>query len=168
MKAALARHDAILRDVVEAHDGTVVKTRGDGLHAVFPNSQQAAAASVAAQRRLTAEVWAIPEPLRVRMGLHSGHAEMRDGDYFGSAVNLAARVADAAHGGQVVLTSACALSVRERLPDGQELVDLGLHRLRDVSRPERLSQLKAAGLRSEFPPLRSIDAFPSPDSLGRP
>ena len=82
---------------------------------------------------------------------------MRDGDYFGSAVNRAARVAAAAHGGQVVLTSASAGLVREGLPDGLELVDLGLHRLRDPAQPERVYELTIAGLRSDFPSLRSID-----------
>jgi class 3 adenylate cyclase len=161
MKVALSRHDVILRDVVGTHGGRVVKTTGDGLHAVFATAPEATAAAVDAQRRLMAEVWTMPEPLRVRMGLHTGNAEMRDGDYFGSAVNRAARVAAVAHGGQVVLTSASAALVRESLPDGLELVDLGLHRLRDLARPERVYQLTIAGLRSEFPSLRSVDAFPS-------
>jgi class 3 adenylate cyclase len=161
MKVALSRHDVILRDVVGTHGGRVVKTTGDGLHAVFATAPEATAAAVDAQQRLMAEVWTIPEPLRVRMGLHTGNAEMRDGDYFGSAVNRAARVAAVAHGGQVVLTSATAALVRESLPDGLELVDLGLHRLRDLARPERVYQLTIAGLRSEFPSLRSVDAFPS-------
>jgi class 3 adenylate cyclase len=161
MKVALSRHDAILRDVVGTHGGRVVKTTGDGLHAVFASAPEATAAAVDAQQRLTAEVWTIPEPLRVRMGLHTGNAEMRDGDYFGSAVNRAARVAAVAHGGQVVLTSATVERVREDLPDGLELVDLGQHRLRDLARSEHLYQLSVAGLRSEFPSLRSIDAFPS-------
>ena len=103
MKVALSRHDVILRDVVGTHGGRVVKTTGDGLHAVFATAPEATAAAVDAQRRLMAEVWTMPEPLRVRMGLHTGNAEMRDGDYFGSAVNRAARVAAVAHGGQVVL-----------------------------------------------------------------
>ena len=92
MKVALSRHDVILRDVVGTHGGRVVKTTGDGLHAVFATAPEATAAAVDAQRRLMAEVWTMPEPLRVRMGLHTGNAEMRDGDYFGSAVNRAARV----------------------------------------------------------------------------
>ena len=161
MTIALARHDEILRDAVGAHDGRVVKTTGDGLHAVFAAAPHALAAAVDAQQRLTAEVWTVPEPFRVRMGVHTGHAEMRAGDYFGSAVNRAARVAAAAHGGQVVLTSASAMLARDGLPDGLELVDLGLHRLRDLARPERVYQLNIAGLNGEFPPLQSIDAFPS-------
>jgi class 3 adenylate cyclase len=161
MKVALARHDEILRDVVGAHGGHVVKTRGDGLHAVFATAPDATAAAVDAQQQLVTEAWTMPEPLRVRMGVHTGNAETRDGDYFGSAVNRAARVADAAHGGQVVLTSASATLVRDGLSDGLGLVDLGLHRLRDLARPERVYQLTIAGLRSEFPPLRSIEAFPS-------
>jgi len=161
MKVALARHDVILRDAVGTHGGRVVKTTGDGLHAVFATAPEGIAAAVDAQQRLTTEVWTTPEPLRVRMGLHTGNAEVRDGDYFGSAVNRAARVAAAAHGGQVVLTSSTAALVRDGLPDDLQLVDLGLHQLRDLARSERVYQLTIAGLRSEFPPLRSIDAFPS-------
>jgi class 3 adenylate cyclase len=103
MQSALARHDAVLRSAVESHGGRVVKTTGDGLHAVFGTAPDATAAAVDAQQRLLGEVWPLPEPLRVRMGLHTGHAEMRDGDYFGPAVNRAARVAAAAHGGQIVM-----------------------------------------------------------------
>ena len=86
MKVALSRHDVILRDVVGTHGGRVVKTTGDGLHAVFATAPEATAAAVDVERRLMAEVWTMPEPLRVRMGLHTGNAETRDGDYFGSAV----------------------------------------------------------------------------------
>src|SRR5262245_63937893 len=98
MQSTLARHDAVLRTAVETHGGHVVKTTGDGLHAVFATAPDAAAAAVDAQRQLLAEAWPLPEALRVRMGLHTGHAEMRDGDYYGPAVNRAARVAAAAHG----------------------------------------------------------------------
>src|SRR5207342_3028794 len=93
MQSALARHDAVLRDAVESHGGRVVKTTGDGLHAVFATAPDATAAAVDAQQQLLGEVWLLPEPLRVRMGLHTGHAELRDGDYYGPAVNRAARVA---------------------------------------------------------------------------
>src|SRR4029453_11546386 len=106
MPSALARHDAVLRGAVESHGGQVVKTTGDGLHAVFATAPDATAAAVDAQQQLLAEAWALPEPLRVRMGLHTGHAEMRDGDYYGPAVNRAARVAAGAHGGQIVMSHA--------------------------------------------------------------
>ena len=141
--------------------GSVVKTTGDGLHAVFATAPDATAAAVDAQQRLLGEVWPLPEPLRVRMGLHTGHAEMRDGDYYGPAVNRAARVAAAAHGGQIVMSHATEELVRDALPMECDLVDLGEHRLRDLLRPERVFQVAAAGLPGEFPALRTLDAFPT-------
>jgi len=159
MKSALARHDEILRDAVEAHDGQVVKTTGDGLHAVFATAPDAAQAALHAQHALSTEDWPMAVPLRVRMGLHTGTAEYRDGDYYGPAVNRGARVSAAAHGGQIVLSHATEELVRDSLPDAA-IIDLGEHRLRDLSRPERLFQLSAAAAVEEFPPLRSLDAFP--------
>ena len=100
MQPALARHDAILRDTIAAHDGHLVKATGDGAHAVFGNASDAVAAAITAQLALAAENWPLPEPLRVRMGIHSGTAEVRDGDYFGTTVNRAARLMGIAHGGQ--------------------------------------------------------------------
>ena len=161
MQSALARHDAVLRSAVESHGGQVVKTTGDGLHAVFATAPDATAAAVDAQQQLLGEVWPLPEPLRVRMGLHTGHAEMRDGDYYGPAVNRAARVAAAAHGGQIVMSHATEELVRDALPRECDLVDLGEHRLRDLSRPERIFQVAAAGLPGEFAALRTLDAFPT-------
>jgi predicted ATPase/class 3 adenylate cyclase len=161
MQAALARHDAVLRTAVESHGGQVVKTTGDGLHAVFATAPDATAAAVDAQQQLLAEAWALPEPLRVRMGLHTGHAEMRDGDYYGPAVNRAARVAAAAHGGQIVMSHATEELVRDALPRECDLVDLGEHRLRDLSRSERVFQVAATGLPAEFAALRTLDAFPT-------
>jgi predicted ATPase/class 3 adenylate cyclase len=160
MKAALARHDAILRDAVVAAAGHVVKTTGDGLHAVFVTAPGATVAAVSAQRRLLGEAWVLPEPLRARMGLHTGHAEMREGDYYGPAVNRAARVAAAAHGGQIVMSHATEELVCDALPDDVELVDLGEHHLRDLGRPERLFQVAGPDLPRDFEPLRSLDAFP--------
>ena len=159
MKSALAQHDSILRDAVEAHSGHVVKTTGDGVHAVFAEPLRAIGAAVAGQRAL-ADASTEP-PLRVRMGIHTGPAELRDGDYYGSAVNRAARVMSAAHGGQIVVSLATEELVRDHLPDGNEVMDLGEHRLRDLSRPERLFQVAAPGLESDLPPLRSLEAFPS-------
>ena len=92
MKAALARHDVILRDAIEARRGHVVKTTGDGFHAAFGTAHDAVDAAVAAQLALEIEAWDLPGPLLVRMGLHTCEAELRDGDYYGSAVNRAARL----------------------------------------------------------------------------
>src|SRR5262245_22438584 len=160
MREALARHDAILRDAVASHGGSVVKTTGDGLHAVFITAPDAARAAVDAQVNLLAESWPLPERLKVRMGLHTGAAEIREGDYYGSAVNRAARVAASAHGGQIVLSHVSEELVRDALPAGVGLMDLGEHRLRDLSRPERVVQVTAVGLPAEFGPLRTLDAFP--------
>jgi len=160
MKAALARHDEILRDAVTKRDGVVVKTTGDGLHAAFGTAPDAVAAALDAQRALVGEEWILPEPLRVRMGLHTGVAEVRDGDYYGTAVNRAARVAAAAHGGQVVASAATADLVQDELTADIGLHDLGEHRLRDLGRPERIVQITHPELKSDFPPLRSLDAYP--------
>jgi predicted ATPase/class 3 adenylate cyclase/tetratricopeptide (TPR) repeat protein len=160
MKGALARHDAILRDAVEGHDGQVVKATGDGVHAAFGRPQDAVAAALEAQRALDAERWAETGPLRVRMGLHTGTAETRAGDYFGPALNRAARLAASAHGGQVVVSEATVGVVRDVLPVGVGLDDLGEQRLRDLTRPERVFQLVHADLPREFPPLRSLEAVP--------
>jgi predicted ATPase/class 3 adenylate cyclase len=160
MKGALARHDVILRDAVEGHGGQVVKTTGDGLHAAFAVAPDAAAAALDAQRRLTGEEWVLPELLKVRMGLHTGVAEVRDGDYYGTAVNRAARVAAVAHGGQIVASAATADLVRDDLSPEVALIDLGEHRLRDLGRPERIAAVTHPDLPADFPALRSLDAYP--------
>jgi predicted ATPase/class 3 adenylate cyclase len=160
MRVALARHDEILRKTVEAHDGAIVKTTGDGLHAAFATADHALGAAVDAQLALTGEVWPLPEPLRVRMGVHTGASEERDGDYYGPAVNRAARVAAAAHGGQILVSHATEELARDSLPAAHALVDLGEHRLRDLARAERVFQLAAPGLAGDFPPPRSVDAYP--------
>ena len=160
MRPALERHDALLRDAVEQHGGTVVKTTGDGLHAVFTTTRAALDAALVAQRAMAAEVWDVPGGLRVRMGLHTGDAVARDGDYYGPATNRAARVMSSAHGGQVVVSHATEEILRDALPDDVALVDLGEHRLPDLARPERIFQVVAEGLTREFPPLRALDAVP--------
>lgn len=168
MRDALARHDAILRDAVEQHGGRIVKTTGDGALAVLGAVQDAVGAAATALRTLSSQPWGPTGSLPVRVGIHTGSAEERDGDYFGPSLNRANRLMAAAHGGQVVLSSASAADVRDVLPDGLELVDLGEHRLRGLARPERVYQLAIAGLPSEFPPLQSLDAFPGPLPLPGP
>ena len=130
MRPALARHDELLRDAVAAHDGHVVKTTGDGIHAVFATAHDALDAAVAMQLGLAGETFAETGQLRVRMGVHTCEAQYRDGDYYGSEVNRAARLMSVAHGGQVVVSSVTGGLVR----DGSvELLDLGEHRLRDLT-----------------------------------
>src|SRR5262245_64998904 len=124
MPAALARHDELVRDAIVGAKGHVVKTTGDGFHAVFANADEALAAATDAQLRLHAQSWDLPQPLRVRMGLHTCHVEMRDGDYYGSEVNRAARLMAVAHGGQLVVSDSVAALVRDRLPPDVGLVDL--------------------------------------------
>ncbi len=105
MKGALARHDVIVRDVIEGRGGYVVKTTGDGFHAAFAAAHDAIAAAVGAQLALGRESWGVTGPLVVRVGIHSGPAELRDGDYFGTAVNRAARIMSVAHGGQIIVSA---------------------------------------------------------------
>jgi class 3 adenylate cyclase len=142
MRALLVEHDAILRDVIDKNRGHLFKHTGDGVAAVFSSASDAVKAAVEAQARLR-------DVLPVRMGLHTGEAELRDGDYFGSTLNRCARLMSMGHGGQVVCSAATAELVRER----DDLRDLGEHRLRDLSRAERVWQVGGG----EFAALRSLD-----------
>ncbi len=161
MRPALARHDALSRALVEQHGGTVVKMTGDGVHAAFGDPLAALAAAVDLQLAL-----AQPDPegglaLKVRCGLHLGADERRDGDFYGPAVNRAARIMSAAHGGQILLSQAVAEGVRPRLPADVSLRDLGAVRLRDLANPERVFQIVHPRLRADFPALRSLEATPN-------
>ncbi len=160
MGAVLARHDALLQEAVAAHGGVVFKTVGDGICAAFPVATDALAAALAGQRGLTAEDWGPVGPLRVRMALHAGQSQERNGDYAGQPLNRVARLLAAGHGGQILLSLAAAELVRDHLPAGAALRDLGEHRLADLHRPERIAQLLAAGLCTDFPPLRTLDTRP--------
>ncbi len=156
MGAALALHDQVLREAVEGCAGTVIKTTGDGLLAVFSDTGAGVSAALAAQRRLRDASWGETGPLRVRMALHAGVAESRDGDYFGPALNRSARILAIGHGGQVLLSAVASVLVGERLPELVELRDLGSHRLRDLDRPEQVFQIVAPDLPADFPSLRSL------------
>jgi len=155
MAAALEAHDALLRAAAEDAGGTVVKTTGDGLLAAFDRPEAALAAAVAGQTDLANQSWPATGPLRVRMAIHSGTAEVRGGDFFGPALNRVARLMAIGHGGQVLVSAATAALVADGLPGGCDLLDLGEHRLRDLDRPEHVYQVAAAGLPRAFPPLRS-------------
>ncbi len=163
MKSALARHDAILRGAIEANQGRIVKTTGDGCHAAFETAAGAVKAALAAQQTLIRETWSEigPQPLRVRMGIHTGEAESRAGDYYGSAVNRAARLMSVGHGGQVLVSAVSAELVLDVLPPGTSLLDLGEHRLKDLVRPEHIYQLVHESLPAGFPPLKSLDSYPN-------
>jgi class 3 adenylate cyclase len=146
MRKALAAHDEVLRAAIEEHGGWLFKHTGDGVCAAFASPRSAVDAAVAAQRELE---------LPVRMGLATGEAELREADYFGAVLNRAARVMAAGHGGQVLLAESTAV-----LLSGFDLVDLGPRRLRDLPTPVGVFQVRAAGLRTEFPALRALDASP--------
>ncbi|MCC7207775.1 MAG: tetratricopeptide repeat protein [Anaerolineae bacterium] len=163
MKPVLARHDDRVQQAVVANQGHVVKTTGDGCHAAFETAIHAVNAALAIQTAMFEDPWPEirPHTVRVRIGLHTGEAEARAGDYFGTALNRAARLTATGHGGQVLVSSATAEMVRDQLPNGAALLDLGEHRLRDLIRPERVYQLVSLGLPVDFPPIRSIDAFPN-------
>ena len=161
MQPALARHDRILRESIERHHGVVVKTTGDGVHAAFPDPRDAVAATIAAQIALADDGSAAGLPLHVRCGMHAGVTDHTDGDYFGSAVNRAARIMNAAHGGQVLISQTVADLIHGRLPEGVTLRDLGAVRLRDLASAERLYQVQHARLRPDFPALRSLEAVPN-------
>jgi predicted ATPase/class 3 adenylate cyclase len=157
MAVALARHDALLRGAIESHGGAVFKTVGDAFCAAFAGTRDAVAAALAAQRAFAAEPWGEAGPLRVRMALHAGRAEERDGDYFGPPLNRVARLLSGGHGAQVLLSLAAAELARDELPEGAGLRDLGEHRLKDLGRPERVFQLLHLDLPADFPPLRTLD-----------
>ena len=158
MRIAIARHDLIMRTSINEHNGQVVKQRGDGFHAVFASAYDAVDAAIAAQRNLQAENWDhMINAIRVRMSLHTSTAQLRDGDYYGPQLNRAARLESIAHGGQILISSATRELIRDELPNDVALLDLGMHRLKDLARPERVYQLVATGLPTEFPPLHSLD-----------
>jgi predicted ATPase/class 3 adenylate cyclase len=161
MRVALAQHDAIVRDAVAAHRGHLVKSTGDGVHAAFDDPLDAVQAAVSLQRDLNAPEATSGIALRVRCGLHVGRDERRDNDFYGTAVNRAARIMSAAHGGQMLVSQALADLVAPRLPEGVRLRDLGEARLRDLADRERLFQIVHADLRQDFPPLRSLDSTPN-------
>ncbi len=157
----LERHRQIVRAALAANGGLEVQTEGDGFFAVFTTAPAAIAAAVRAQRDLVAEPWPSDVSVRVRMGIHSGSGEVdRDGLYVGHDVHRASRVADAAHGGQVLISDTTRALTGSALPDGVSLRDMGEHRLKDL-RPQPLAQLVIDDLPADFPPVRSLDARPN-------
>jgi predicted ATPase/class 3 adenylate cyclase len=159
MSEALARHDRILRETVEQRGGYVFKTVGDAFCCAFWTASDGLEAALKAQHNLLSEQWEEGEPIKVRMALHTGAAEERDGDYFGPPVNRVARLLSAGHGGQVLLSLATQELVRDQLPKETTLRDLGEHRLKDLFRPERVFQLASPDLPSESAPLRTLEAY---------
>jgi predicted ATPase/class 3 adenylate cyclase len=165
MTVALRRHDEILRGSIEQAGGYVFKTVGDAFCAAFGTAPAAVTAVLAAQQALTTQEWPTSRPVRVRMGLHTGACEERDGDYFGPVVNRSARLEAVAHGGQVLISGVTAELLSGMLADGAGLRDLGQHRLKDLGRPEHVFQLTAGFLPAAFPPLASLDNPELPNNL---
>ncbi len=156
MRVALGRHDVLLRTAFAKHGGYVFATGGDGFAVAFEAPLDAVAAAVDAQRALRSEVWPGDAVLRVRMGLHTGTADERDGDYFGPTVNRAARVMATAHGGQIVMTGTAAARIEPTFDGGIVLEDAGMHRLKGLQRPEQILHVIVDDV-SHFPALRSLD-----------
>jgi predicted ATPase/class 3 adenylate cyclase/Tfp pilus assembly protein PilF len=157
MAAALTRHNTLLKAAIEANSGIVFKTMGDGFCAVFASPLHALTAAVEAQQRLTSASWDdLGSPLLVRMGLHSGTPECRDGDYFGPSVNRVARVCDLGHGGQILLTRAVHELLGDLAPTSITFRSLNAWRLKGMTRPETIYQVEAPDLPANFPPLRSV------------
>jgi TolB-like protein/class 3 adenylate cyclase/Tfp pilus assembly protein PilF len=155
MRISLARHDALLRRCIEQHGGHVVKTTGDGFHAAFANPSDAVEAAIAGQRALHAEPWS-EAAIRVRMALHTGAAELRDGDYYGPTVNRAARLAALGHGGQTLLSEITHELCRDLAPPGMTFKLLGEHSLKGLSRREAVYEVCHPGLPQAFPPLQTL------------
>jgi predicted ATPase/class 3 adenylate cyclase len=182
-RAALARHDELIESLVGEYSGSIVRPRGEGdsRFAVFPRATDAVMAAAAIQKALHDEPWpalsskfTVPgskpdnlEPgtvnfeLKVRMALHTGEADLREGDYYGSAVNRCARLRSAAHGGQTLFSQATYNLARDSLSTGISFRDLGEHRLKDLERPEQVFQLVIPGIPSDFPPLKTLDNRPN-------
>jgi predicted ATPase/class 3 adenylate cyclase len=162
MPTLLARHHEILRQCINAQNGYVFQIIGDAFCVAFSSAIQAVHAALDAQGCLQIEEWS-PAPIKVRMGIHTGTAQLKeDGQYSGYAtLALTQRVMSAGHGGQILLSGATRELIRDSLPANVELFDFGEKRLKDLLRPEHLYQLNAAGLPSTFPPLKTLDSFPN-------
>lgn len=156
MRAAMQRHDALIESAVSENMGVIVRPRGEGdsRFAVFPRASDAIGAAIAIQRQFSNEPWPPTSPLQVRIGLHTGEADLRNGDYYGPAVNRCARIRSSAHGGQTLLSMTTSNLVQDYLPAGVSLRDLGEYRLYNLQRPEHIYQLVIPGLRADFPPLK--------------
>ena len=157
----LETHNTLVGRAIEANHGIVVKTEGDSFFAVFVSALDATLASGAAQDALASHVWPEDARIRVRMGLHTGVGALGGADYVGLDVHRAARIADAGHGGQTVLSESTAVLVERDLPASLALRDLGKHRLKDLSEPETIFELVGRGREEAFPHLRTLDAIPN-------
>src|SRR6516165_298959 len=161
----LADHHRLIRGALAAHGGEEVVSQGDGLFAVFASPRACVDAAIEAQRALLSHGWPAEEMVRVRMGIHYGEAAQTAAGLAGLEVHRAARIAAVAYGGQVVVSAAAAELLRDSLPAGLGLKDLGLHRLKDIGQPGQIFQLQAEELPARFPPLRSLGNPKLPTNL---
>ncbi|HVK02642.1 MAG TPA: NB-ARC domain-containing protein, partial [Armatimonadaceae bacterium] len=163
MNGVLARHEQLGIESVDRHQGCLIRARGEGdsTFSVFARASDAVAAACDFQRALRAEHWPDPISLRVRMALHTGEANLRDNDYYGSSVNRCARLRAIARGGQVLLSGATVALVRGEMPPGVGVKHLGEHRLRDLEYPEQVYQLLHPDLPDDFGHLLSLDTLPN-------
>ncbi|HTZ13793.1 MAG TPA: BTAD domain-containing putative transcriptional regulator [Mycobacterium sp.] len=173
MGVALARHDELVEQVVTSRGGRLIKTRGEGdaTFSVFERPSAAAAAAIELQDAIVHEPWALAEPMRIRVALHTGEAELRDGDYFGRAVNRAARLRSLAEGGQILCSGATAELVIDSLSDDVVLTDLGMRQLKNLARPEHVFELRLDTddeHRQEVPPEAPIQRPALPAVLAGP
>src|ERR1700675_446820 len=155
------RHDQVIRAAIQQGGGIEIATEGDSFFAAFPTAVGALRAAVAAQRALFAAPETTGRRVEARMGIHTGEGQLGGASYVGIDVHRAARIASAGHGGQVLLSDATRGLVESQLPDGVTVRDLGSHRLKDLRRPEHLYDLLIAGIRTDFPALRSMRARPT-------
>jgi tetratricopeptide (TPR) repeat protein len=154
MKDALAIHDQIIRSATASHEGVVFKTGGDSFCISFASPHRALQSAIAVQSDLLDTQWETEEPIKVRMALHTGTAQLRDNDYFGPTLNRTARLMSVGHGGQILCSSSTQHLLADEVPAGVEITSLGIHHLKDLDRPEEIFQVTASGLPSEFPSLR--------------
>ncbi|MHA2621304.1 MAG: tetratricopeptide repeat protein [bacterium JZ-2024 1] len=159
MSRALERHDELIRRAVETHGGKIVKQVGDGFHAVFANASNAICCAIEAQRTIFQESWETPEPIRVRVAVHSGEAQFREHDYYGPTLNRCHRLMSVAHGGQILVSSVTRELVSNYLPPGVSLKSLGEHRLPDLVLPEVVYQVVHPDLPQNFPPIRTLGTY---------
>jgi class 3 adenylate cyclase len=163
MAPALADHEAMIEEAVSASGGILLRERGEGdsTFSVFTDATAAVAAALAMQRALARTRWATPRPIRVRAAIHTGEVRARERDYYGPVPNRCARLRAVAHGGQTILSLPARDAMQGSLPSGVALLDLGAHRLKDLSSPEHIYQLCHPELRMDFPRLNSLDAIPN-------
>jgi predicted ATPase/class 3 adenylate cyclase len=158
---ALAAFRGLMEAAVTGAGGWEIDAQGDAVFAAFSRAHDAVSAAVEAQRRIAVHPWPAGTALHVRMGVHTGEPVVTASGYVGMDVHRAARICQAGHGGQIVVSQTTVALISDELPQGMELKSLGQHRLKDLAAPVRLSQIVATGLRDEFPPLRSLEARPN-------